>query len=84
MFRHHAAEMYLDETPNGYETVRQLLGHRSSETAARFYVRRNQTKALRRYVDRVLKVRHESLRWRLPKKPRGATDKKTHDGKDKR
>jgi len=84
MFRHHAAEMYLDEAPNGYETVRQLLGHRSSETAARFYVRRNQTKALRRYVDSVLKVRHESLRWRLPKKLRGATDKKTHDGKDKR
>src|SRR5262249_2190804 len=40
MFRHHAAELYLDESENGYATVMQFLGHTSPEMARRFYARR--------------------------------------------
>src|SRR5262249_36012619 len=34
-FRHLAAKLYLDEHPQGFETVRQLLGHKSIETTMR-------------------------------------------------
>ena len=36
-FRHLAAKLYLDHHPEGLETVRRLLGHKSLETTMRFY-----------------------------------------------
>jgi integrase len=36
-FRHIAARRFLDEHPGEYETVRQLLGHKSVETTLRHY-----------------------------------------------
>jgi integrase len=37
-FRHAAAAIFLKEHPGEYEIVRQLLGHRSSQTAIKYYV----------------------------------------------
>jgi integrase len=37
-FRHAAAAIFLREHPGEYEIVRQLLGHRSSQTAIKYYV----------------------------------------------
>ena len=36
-FRHAAAAIYLKHHPGEYETMRQLLGHRDSQTTIRFY-----------------------------------------------
>ncbi len=36
-FRHAAAAIYLKDHPGEYETMRQLLGHRDSQTTIRFY-----------------------------------------------
>ena len=36
-FRHLAAKLYLDRHPDGFETVRGLLGHKSIETTMRYY-----------------------------------------------
>jgi integrase len=37
LFRHLAAKLYLDAHPGEYETVRQLLGHKSLTTTMKFY-----------------------------------------------
>jgi integrase len=37
LFRHLAAKLFLDANPGQYETVRQLLGHKSIVTTMRFY-----------------------------------------------
>lgn len=37
MFRHFAAQLYLDANPGSYEAVRQLLGHRKLQTTLDFY-----------------------------------------------
>jgi integrase len=57
-FRHLAAKLYLDEHPEGFETVRRLLGHKSIETTMRFYRELEAALASKRYaavLERVFK-----------------------------
>jgi integrase len=49
-FRHLAAKLFLDQNPDGYETVRRLLGHKSLETTMRYYRELESVLAGRRYA----------------------------------
>jgi len=60
LFRHMAAKLYLDRMPGGYEVVRRLLGHRSSETTIRFYAGMEGKSASRHYDDVILQL-HQDL-----------------------
>jgi len=48
-FRHLAAKLYLDRHPNGFDTVRRLLAHKSIETTMRFYRELESVLATKRY-----------------------------------
>ncbi len=64
-FRHLAAKLYLDQHPDGFETVRRLLGHKSLETTMRFYRELDSILASKRYAA-VL----DELQARLPPRRR--------------
>ena len=64
LFRHIAAKLYLDCMPGGYEVVRRLLGHCSSETTTRFYSGMESKSASRHYDDVILKL-HQDLQHKL-------------------
>ena len=49
-FRHLAAKLYLDQHPDGCETVRRLLGHKSLQTTMRYYRELESVLAGRRYA----------------------------------
>jgi integrase len=49
-FRHLAAKLYLDRHPDGFETVRRLLGHKSIETTMRYYRELESVLAGKRYA----------------------------------
>lgn len=49
-FRHLAAKLYLDQHPDGFETVRRLLGHKSIETTMRYYRELESVLAGKRYA----------------------------------
>jgi integrase len=51
LFRHLAGLLYLTRFPGDYETVRQLLGHRSIETTIRFYCGIEQVTAFLRFDE---------------------------------
>ena len=51
LFRHLAGFLILHKSPGEFETVRRLLGHRSSETTSRFYSAMDQAAAFRRYDE---------------------------------
>lgn len=51
LFRHLAGLLYLTRFPGDYETVRQLLGHRSIETTIRFYCAMEQITAFLRFDE---------------------------------
>ena len=51
LFRHLAGFLILSRNPGEFETVRLLLGHRSSETTSGFYCGMQQAAAFRRYDD---------------------------------
>lgn len=53
LFRHLAGFVFLRSHPGEYETVRQLLGHKSLTTTVSFYTGLEQADAFRRY-DQVL------------------------------
>lgn len=59
LFRHICAKLYLDRMPGGYEVVRRLLGHRSSETTTRFYAGMEGKSAGRHYDDVILQLRKD-------------------------
>ena len=67
LFRHLAGFLILREHPGEFETVRLLLGHRSSETTTRFYSGMEQAAAFRRY-DEILS------RYLLPEGHRHAAE----------
>ena len=52
-FRHFAAALFLKRHPGEYETVRQMLGHKSIKTTIEFYCGLEQQDAFKRY-DAVL------------------------------
>ncbi len=56
-FRHLCAKMILDRNPGAYELVRQMLGHRSSKTAANFYAGINTLRAGRAHANLVNELR---------------------------
>lgn len=64
LFRHVAAKLYLDCMPGGYEVVRRLLGHCSSETTVRFYAGMESKSASRHYDDVILQL-HRDLHHKL-------------------
>ena len=59
LFRHISAKLYLDRVPGGYEVVRRLLGHRTSETTIRFYAGMESKSASRHYDDVILQLRND-------------------------
>src|SRR5262249_10010325 len=49
-FRHLAAKLFLDRHPDGHDTVRRLLGHKSLETTMRYYRELESVLAGKRYA----------------------------------
>jgi integrase len=49
-FRHLAAKLFLDQHPNGFETVRKHLGHKSIETTMSYYRELEAALAAKRYA----------------------------------
>jgi integrase len=68
LFRHLSGKLQLQHNPASIETVRQILGHRSSATTLRFYAETRTDEALRRYQDTISKLR-EKARARLAATP---------------
>jgi integrase len=56
-FRHIAAKIALDANPGAYELVRQLLGHKDSNTTTRFYAGIDTRRAGRAHADLVARLR---------------------------
>jgi site-specific recombinase XerD len=58
LFRHLAGYVYLSAHPGEYETVRQLLGHKSLKTTIDFYTGLEHAQSFRRY-DEILERHRE-------------------------
>jgi integrase len=58
-FRHLAAKLFLDQHPEGLETIRRLLGHKSIETTMRYYRELEAALASKRYAAVLEKLRTE-------------------------
>ena len=59
-FRHLAAKISLDEEPNNFEGVRQLLNHKHTKSTMSFYAGM-QTPNATRHFDRLLEQRRQEL-----------------------
>ena len=57
LFRHLAGKLHLDANENDLETVRRVLGHRSSETTARYYTEQRTAGAFRAYDKTIGRLR---------------------------
>jgi integrase len=57
LFRHISAKIFLDRHPGQWETVRQLLGHKSIATTMRFYAEFDRTVAAKLYQKVVTGLR---------------------------
>jgi integrase len=68
LFRHYGATDYLEKHPEGFETVREMLGHSWSKTT-RIYAGSSSRRASRAYGQHLFKQR-EALRLRRPRKRR--------------
>ncbi len=68
-FRHLSAKLFLEKHPGGYESLRQLFGHKSIETTVRSYAG-VQTRQAARLHDQVLQDRRAALRHLGIGKPR--------------
>ncbi len=62
LLRHFGAMLYLNENPDGMETVRRVLGHRSSDTTHRSYGGMQDEAAVRRYDATILGIRNAILK----------------------
>ncbi len=60
LFRSIAGSLYLDANPGDVETLRQVLGHKSINTTARFYAAHMARKAQQHFTDTVRKLREAS------------------------
>ena len=56
-FRHLGAKIHLDTYHGGYESLRQLLGHRSLKTTTKFYAGPDTRRAGRAHADLIRKLR---------------------------
>ena len=70
-FRHLAAKLYLDRHPDGFDTVRRLLGHKSIVTTMRFYREFESVLATKRYGE-FLEDLLVDVQGKVPPKTRGA------------
>ncbi len=67
LFRHLGAKLYLAEHPNDIETVRLLLGHRSSTTTLKAYADLRTASAFQRYDDLIGSLREQAVASRRQK-----------------
>jgi integrase len=69
LFRSIAGSLYLDANPGDIETLRQVLGHKSINTTARFYAAHMARKSQQHFTDTVRKLREtaDAEREKLPK-----------------
>ncbi len=56
-FRHLAAKIKLDADPDGFESVRELLGHKNLKTTINFYAGVNTRRAGRSHAELIRKLR---------------------------
>lgn len=67
-FRHLAGFLYLQDYPGAKDLVRQVLGHRSSDTTNAFYAGMEEAAAARHYGEQIERLRSETRvakrRWR--------------------
>jgi integrase len=57
LFRHFAANLHLERYPGDYETVRQMLGHKSIRTTINFYCGKEADAAFERYQQTLIEER---------------------------
>lgn len=74
-FRHLTACVFLDENPGQYEPVRQLLGHATSETAARHYAGIEDEATNHRWDDVVLERRQRRRNQQMAPAPKRRSGK---------
>jgi integrase len=68
-FRHLSAKVLLDAEPGGFETVRQLLGHKNLKTTANSYAGIDSRRAARhhqRLIERALEAQREATSCTRP------------------
>lgn len=70
-FRHLAAKLFLDRHPDGFETVRRLLGHKSIDTTMRFYRELEAVVATKRYGEFLEQLLSEAQSKAAAKPPGG-------------
>jgi integrase len=77
LFRHLAAKVYLDAHPDDIETVRRILGHKSTSTTLRSYAELRTDHAFRRYNQTITALR-DRLNAVTPaqSRPKGSGDRK--------
>ena len=61
-FRHLAAKIRLDEDPNAYELVKQLLGQKNIKTTTNFYAGPDTRRAGRAHADLIMKLKQSGMR----------------------
>ena len=64
-FRHVSAKVVLDAEPGSFETVRQLLGHKTLKTTTRFYAGIDSRRAARHHqhlIERTLDAQKPTIR----------------------
>jgi integrase len=59
LFRSLAGKLHLDRNPGDLETVRRVLGHRSSDTTARYYVDQRTSQAFKSFDETITALREE-------------------------
>jgi integrase len=69
-FRHLSTELYLQENPEGLAVASLHLGHRDQNTTRRFYARRKQREATRRYQQHLIDKREGAKRRQVRRRPR--------------
>jgi integrase len=62
LFRHLAGKLFLERRPGRYETVRQFLRHKKSDTTTTFYTGLDSKRASQHYYDVVLADRRQTGR----------------------
>jgi integrase len=61
LFRHLAAQLFLEKHPGHYEEVKRLLGHKSIDTTIQSYAGLETIGAARRYDTIILNLRDEPV-----------------------
>lgn len=60
LFRHFAAQIYLDQNPGGYDVMRRVLGHKAMETTVSAYAGMETPAAIRHFDETVARLRQET------------------------